>query len=250
MSYAISWPCTLSSPIKQKLLAISTPLKNTATLSQFAMNATTKPDDVNHHGLAYISEGIFALCFDHERVQTLNSVVISKDTWIDSQMLTVALQMGALFEEVEPIKFLWFREEQLLTLCEQHHECYKLMHFYKLQFRQQWLRSQYISQHLRSVRVAYLLHELATHTSTVLGAKPLLLLSQDQLAIMTGLSRPRVNEVLKVFNQEGIISQSRGRIYIENSNKLYRYLPSNIDSIHSSLSNTQREHEEHPSLFR
>ncbi|MDN2480776.1 Crp/Fnr family transcriptional regulator [Vibrio agarivorans] len=228
MSYAISWPCELSHTLQQKLLAISTPLKNAATLMQFATNVIAKPYDSHQRGIAYISEGVISICFDSEQVQTQNSVILGKGVWIDSEMLIAALQMGGFIEEVEPLKYLWFREDQLLTTCGQHHDYYKLLHHYKRPLNQQWLQAQHISQHVRDVRVAYLLHELALQTSTVLGAKPLLLLSQDQLAIMTGLSRPRVNEVLKKFKHDGLISQARGRIYIEDTTQLAAYLPPRI----------------------
>ncbi|QIA63715.1 helix-turn-helix domain-containing protein [Vibrio astriarenae] len=232
MSYAISWPCELSHHLQQKLLAISTPLKNTATLTQFALNAIAKPNDVSRWGIAYISEGVISICFDNDQVQTQNSVILGQGAWIDSEMMIYALQMGGFIEEIEPLKYLWFRKEQLLSISEQNHEGYKLLHHSKKTLRQQWLQAQHISQHVRDVRVAYLLHELARQTSTVLGAKPLLLLSQDQLAIMTGLSRPRVNEVLKKFNSDGIISQARGRIYIEDNVQLAAYLPPHIHLAH------------------
>ncbi|GEA51491.1 hypothetical protein VIN01S_22950 [Vibrio inusitatus NBRC 102082] len=228
MNSKIAWPCELPDSLTQALIASSIPLQGSDSLLQFAHQVLSGSTESINKGIAYISQGALSISFDSNHTQCSCAIIIGKNTWIDTEILSVSLQMGAIIEEIEPIEWLWFTESNILRLCSHEPLCYKLLHFYKLAFRKYWLRSQQISQHSKFIRVAYILLELSETITVKQGAVPLIVLSQDQLALMTGLSRPRVNEVLNEFRDEGVITLSRGRVYIDNKQQLIEKMPDGI----------------------
>ena len=85
------------------------------------------------------------------------------------------------------------------------------------------------SIHEKEQKTIYVLLELAARQTNVTGAKVSINISQTQLSTITGISRPRLNEVLKSIEQQGLVTIQRGKVSISDFEGLYeRISPMNL----------------------
>ncbi len=204
---SILWPCELSRNLKESLLSIAQPTDN-------LLNG-------HEQGLFYVVQGLAFAHFAPETiVNTMNSAVIRKGIWIGSSQQNKRIHVHSHIEEVNPLTLLYFPKDKISKLCDVNPETYKFLYHTRDTISSTWLTSQLVSLFDKETRIVFALTQLAEHSQSIQGSVIRLELSQKQLSIITGISRPRLNEVLKSLEQSNEVSLERGSIFINDLAKL------------------------------
>ncbi|MGB5443985.1 MAG: Crp/Fnr family transcriptional regulator [Psychromonas sp.] len=195
------WPCPLSNHLKVQLLAIAQSEKGAQRM-------------IKNSGLCYIKSGLACLYYASEQMNNTLGYVIGSGDWIGASTLMKKNKLFLLSAELEPIEYLFFPTEKILRIAKAEMEIYKLLYHCMIHMQPIYLQSQLTSLHDKETRVVYMLLCLAQKKQTVNGAKTVINITQEQLCLATGISRPRINEVLKKFEKHQEIAIKRGKIYI------------------------------------
>ncbi|WP_117234018.1 Crp/Fnr family transcriptional regulator [Vibrio maerlii] len=204
---SIQWPCPLSEDTKQALIDIA---QTTDSLSH-----------PNEQGVFYVLHGIAFVHFSPETVvNTMNSAVIRRGIWVGSPEQNKRIQVHSHVEEVSPLQLVFFPHDKLNKLCEVNLEVYKFLYHSREAMTSSWLTSQLVTLFDKETRIVYTLTELAEYAQNIQGSVIRLELSQKQLSTITGISRPRLNEVLKNLESANELSLERGNIFINDLKRL------------------------------
>lgn len=114
-----------------------------------------------------------------------------------------------------PTHLLWVPQVALLKLLDDHPRYWRefaLLMSHKLRLAFVALEQQSLMS--AAPRVAYRLLQIAAGYGEVEGARRVLQLSQEQLALMLALSRQTTNQILKALEQDGVLRLSYGEIEI------------------------------------
>lgn len=129
-------------------------------------------------------------------------------------MINQSFKVHATIEELEPVEVIFFPKDKIDQIAGKDPLVYKFLYHSSLESQQAWLKAQIVSLHNRETRVVYALLEVSRHTSQIQGSIVSVNASQKQLSSITGISRPRLNEVLKMLESNGEISVMRGAIHL------------------------------------
>ncbi|WP_372882416.1 Crp/Fnr family transcriptional regulator [Psychromonas sp.] len=195
------WPCPISNHSKEQL----------ARIAQSGNGCTNL---LKTSGICYIKKGLAILYYASGQMNNTLGYVIGSGDWIGASTLLNKEELFLLSAELEPVEFLFFSTQKILHLAETEPEMYKLLYYCMVHMQPVYLQSQLTSLHDKEVRVAYMLLFLAQKKQTIKGAKIIITITQEQLCLATGISRPRINEVLKKFEKHREIVIERGKIYI------------------------------------
>lgn len=200
----IIWPCTLSKQLKRQLLSIS----------ESGEGLPASQNKQYFPGLYYIKSGLATISILSENMNNTLGFVLGEKDWLGANAIGYMDELYLLSVELEPIKHLFFCKEKVINLAQTTPEVYKLL-FHCLQKDQpkHW-QVTLNTLHDKEVRIVYTLLSLAGKKTVIKGAKISIKITQEQLCIVTGLSRPRVNEVLKAIEKAHEISIERGTIHI------------------------------------
>tara|TARA_Y100001956_G_scaffold80665_1_gene96328 strand:+ start:2053 stop:2736 length:684 start_codon:yes stop_codon:yes gene_type:complete len=212
-----SWPCELPEETKRSIV-----------LSAIKLNQLPQTTHSTEHiaGIVYVKSGIACITFGSDQTNTMNSGIYGSGTWLGGSMINHDLKLHATIEEIEPISIIYFPKDKIDHLAQQDPFIYKWLYNCSLSTQKQWLMAQVVSLYDRETRVVYTLLEIAKHTKQIQGSKTKLHASQKQLSIITGISRPRLNEVLKNLESNQEISVSRGAIHLLDEERLQQRLMS------------------------
>lgn len=201
----IIWPCQLPASTKEAIVLCA------IRANQLGANTgSTRPIP----GITYINSGIACISFGAEQTNSMNSGVYGKGSWLGGSMINQSFKLHTTIEELEPVDVIFFPKDKIELLAERDPHVYKLLYFCSLDSQQQWLTAQIVSLYNRETRVVFALLEVARHTTQIKGSVLSVNASQKQLSNITGISRPRLNEVLKMLETNGEISVSRGTIHL------------------------------------
>jgi len=201
----IKWPCELPSTTKEAIVLNATRIQQLGPV-------TTQGRQLN--GVMYIKRGIAGIGFSSEHTNTMNAAIFGTGNWLGASVINHVIRVLANIEQVEPIEIIFFAKDKIEQLAEKDPNIFKWLYYGSLQSQHQWLTAQAVSLHDREVRVIYTLLEIAKYANQVQGSVSAVHASQKQLSIMAGISRPRLNEVLKMLEASGEISVSRGSIHL------------------------------------
>lgn len=203
----IRWPCQISQSLEQELLSI-------ARVEHGLKPMGLKTGYSELKGICYVLEGTSALCFPSFDLNSVSSFLIGRHDWFGLLAIDSRIKGYVITEEIEPITFLLFPKKSVETLARQQVEVYKWMFYIGKSVNTKWMQANISSLHDLHSRVVYILLELMLRQPIMAGVLPRIKISQQQLGLLTGISRPRLNEVLKAFEQAGDISLQRGFIQI------------------------------------
>ena len=195
------WPCPVSNHVKEQLASIAQAGYGCKNLLKTS-------------GICYIKKGLAILYYASGQMNSTLGYVIGSGDWIGASTLMNKRELFLLSAELEPVEFLFFPTQKILQLAETEPEIYKLLYYCMVHMQPVYLQSQLTSLHDKEVRVTYMLLCLAQKKQTIHGAKTAIAITQEQLCLATGITRPRINEVLKKFEKHHEIAIERGKIYI------------------------------------
>lgn len=213
----IIWPTTLSNNTKRKLIKIA------QCKTEFTDNRQIFSD-----GVCYIYQGNAAICMQSRNLKTVNSMVMGKQEWFgDCQSVKNDLVSFSL-SEIEPLNLIFFPRNQLNLLMDDDLEVVKWLYHVVNASQQKWRQSQLLSSENKLIKISYLLIELAMHQKQIKGVIPKIAISQQQISMIIGIARQRVNEALKQLESLGYIELERSSVYITDFTALCRILD-NVD---------------------
>lgn len=201
----IIWPCELPSETKEAIVL------SAIRVNQFG---TSLPSSRQTSGVTYINKGIASISFGSEQTNTMNAGVYGKGSWLGGSIINQSFKLHATIEEIEPVEAIFFPKDRIDQLAEKDTNIYKWLYHSSLDTQQQWLLAQVVSLHDRETRVVFALLQIARYTSQIKGSLTAVNASQKLLSSVTGISRPRLNEVLKMLESSGEVSVSRGSIHL------------------------------------
>jgi CRP-like cAMP-binding protein len=205
-SEQIAWPCELSSETKLQLTAISR-----------SVNSNNANLPANHwlmDGVYYLRQGMLTVTLTSDSDKQYVSTVIAKGDWFGVLAIERSEPMVVATVEVAPSSYWFFPAASIDKLAKGNAEIYKWLYFAACQFQPRLLGAMMSEHHSRRTRVVYVLLELSARQTTISGALPQLKVSQQKLSEICCLTRPRLNEVLKALQHQGLIVVQRGAIQL------------------------------------
>lgn len=165
-------------------------------------------------GVCYIYQGNAAICMQSRNLKTVNSMVMGKQEWFGDCQSIKNNFLSFSLSEIEPLNLIFFPRNQLNSLMTDDLEVVKLLYHVVNSSQQKWRQSQFISAENKLIRITYLLIELAMHQKRIKGVIPKIAISQQQVSIIIGIARQRVNEALKQLEGLRYIELERNSVYI------------------------------------
>ncbi|MCK8079696.1 Crp/Fnr family transcriptional regulator [Vibrio sp. 1CM24A] len=222
ISEQIQWPCELPQELIDSLIEIAV-----FKTSVHSLEITQKFQ--NLPGVFYILSGSAGICFSTENMKSISGGVIGRGDWIGALTLHADYNLFAVAEEVEPITMVLFPAEKVLALAEEQCMVFKWLLHSGTRAQSIWMQAYLSSIHEKEQKTIYVLLELAARQNNIAGATVSINISQTQLSTITGISRPRLNEVLKGIEQQGLVKIQRGKVFITDVEGLYeRISPMNL----------------------
>jgi|TARA_B100001059_G_scaffold57277_1_gene52599 CRP-like cAMP-binding protein len=222
ISKQIQWPCDLPQDFIDSLLEI-------AVLKTGIHSLEITKKFQNLPGVFYILTGSAGICFSTESMKSLSGGVIGRGDWIGALSVHVDYSLFALAEEVDPITMVLFPSDKILDLAERKCMVFKWLLHCGAKGQSIWMQAYLSSIHEKEQKTIYVLLELAARQTNITGATVSINISQSQLSNITGISRPRLNEVLKGIEQQGLVKIQRGKVSITNVERLYEHIsPMNL----------------------
>nr|WP_119009227.1 Crp/Fnr family transcriptional regulator [Vibrio superstes] len=215
----IVWPCDLPNELKEQLLNIAVPCQGIKALP-FTLSYCSVP------GVYYVVKGSCGLCFTTNDTKSVLGAVVGAKDWFGALNMGTGRKIFGVAEELEDIHFLMFPEAKVLKLAEREPLVYKWLFNAGVHAQSFIMQAMISAIHQKEQKVMYVLLELHSRQSqsgTTINA------SQAQLSSITGLSRPRLNEVLKGFEKQGLIEVQRNKVLIKDIEALSKLLsPMNL----------------------
>lgn len=201
----IKWPCELPNETKEAIILNAIKIQSIGN---------TAGQGGNLKGLLYIKKGIAGIGFGSEQTNTMNSGIFGTGDWLGGSIMNSNIRVHVHIEQFEPLEIIFFAKEKLDILAAKDPHIFQFLYHASLKTQNKWLLAQAVSLYKREARVVFSLLELTKHSKQIKGSLTALHASQKQLSLITGISRPRLNEVLKMLETTGEISVSRGAIHI------------------------------------
>lgn len=190
ISEQIQWPCELSADLIESLMDIAV-LKTGVDSFEITKKFQRFP------GVFYILSGSAGICFSTENMKSLSGGVIGRGDWVGALSIHADYNLFAVAEEVEPITMVLFPAVKVLELAERKCMVFKWLLHCGTKTQSIWMQAYLSSIHEKEQKTIYVLLELAARQINIAGAAVSINISQTQLSTITGISRPRLNEVLK-----------------------------------------------------
>lgn len=168
--------------------------------------------NVTPKGVIYLHKGVSTLCWLNLDTARMVGGILGRGDWLFAGTIDSDVRLFGVSEELEPVTLLLFPERAVLELAAKSDEVFKWL-FYSMQRMQLvWHQANLNAMHNLNARVAYGLIDLASKAGVATSSAPVIRISQQQLANVTGITRPRVNEALKQFEKAGELKVIRGGI--------------------------------------
>lgn len=209
----MQWPCPLPDETKSRLIAIAQP---------FDYKRLTGPMP----GVFYIASGCLVGYTTNMTTDNSLGLVFGHGSWFGIQSIdNPEYAPSELYDALLPTQLWLFPRQELERLLAQDQEIYKFLFYIAQQIGRITLQLGSNTLYCLTTRVTYLLLELANQHPFTATQEPVLLITQQTLSQIAGISRPRVNEVLKLLSDAGEIAVSRGEIQLLDPTALKARLP-------------------------
>ncbi|WP_286262646.1 Crp/Fnr family transcriptional regulator [Thalassotalea atypica] len=174
-------------------------------------------------GLVYIKSGRFSMSMPQNNMETIYSFVIEPQRWLGSVSLLGLPSPVVLINEIEKTELLYIPTKELIQIADNNPMVYKWLLNIATDNFPKWFQAHLIAFSTRETRVLYCLTtllplEVSNNNQTEIN------ISQQKISDICGLSRPRVNEVLKLLEQQEVLLLSHKKIQITNINKFFKKL--------------------------
>ena len=209
----IIWPCELGSSLKERLLSIG-------SIKQGVTSLGGTPKQPYSKYICYLFEGIAILNSSSSETSTTIGGVIGPQSWFGVAGMDEAARPDFTSEEVAPVGLIAFPHKLLLKLAEQDSEVFKFLFYIAQSLLKKWTQAAVTSIHNKEMRIVFALLELLVLQHKKDDVIPSIKISQQQLSFLSGISRPRANEVLKGLEIAEEIEIARGSLHIINLSKL------------------------------
>ncbi len=177
----------------------------------------------NFSGLIYIKKGRFSISLPHQNLDTLYSFIIEPNTWFGGLTLMPLPHPFILINEIENVELLYIPKNRLTEIADKHPLIYKWLLNTVADNIPQWFQVPLIALSNKKIRVVYCLATLLPIDKSKLSVIEIEA-SQQKISDICGLSRPRVNEVLKELEQDKLIQVLHKKIVILNIKALFKLL--------------------------
>jgi len=217
---SINWVKPLSDKFKDKLINIGQHI----TIDQ---NDHITLQQLPSAGVIYFLKGTAVITMQTLNLKTINNMVFGQGDWVGDYQPQKDSALSFKFSLVGSISIILFENEKLQHLMREDMETYRWLYYISNELKPKWLQSQLLGPENKQVRIIYLLLDLALHSKqSKVNTK--LIISQQELSEMIGISRQRVNEVLIHLQSMDYISLERNCINLLNIKGL-SYLLNNLD---------------------
>ncbi|GLS90913.1 hypothetical protein GCM10007916_19800 [Psychromonas marina] len=210
----IQWPGPISEGLKQQLFEIAQPGKG--------LPDTQKKTDFP--GIYYITAGLATLSVQSENMNNSLGFVLGTNDWVGANTVGKLSDIFLLTVEIEPVEYLFLCRKKVTLLAEKNLEVYKFLFHCLNKMQPVFWQVSLTALHDKEARIVYTLVSLAQKKKIIQGTKVSIKITQEQLCAVTGLSRPRINEVLKKIEKAHEISIERGVIHILDTDALGKRL--------------------------
>lgn len=177
----------------------------------------------NFSDLIFIKKGRFSISFPHSDLSTVFSFIIEPNSWFGALTFMSSPHPFVLINELEDAELLYISNSRLSELAEKNPLIYKWLLHVAADNIPKWFQAQLISFSHKKDRVIYCLATLVS-PNNVWNENFELNVTQQELSELCGLSRPRVNEVLKDLEQQEFICVKHKRVTIKQPNALFSLL--------------------------
>lgn len=219
----IQWPCPLPDETKSRILAIAQPYDH---------KKLTGPMP----GVFYVASGCLVGYATNMNLDNSLGLVFGQGSWFGIQSIgNPEYAPSELYDALRPTQLWLFPRQELERLLVQDQEIYKFLFYIAQQIGRITLQLGSNTLFCLTTRVTYLLLELANQHPSATTQTPVLLITQQILSQIAGISRPRVNEVLKLLSDAGEIAVSRGEIQLLDPTALKARLPNLSFMYHDPL---------------
>ncbi|MGL4754914.1 MAG: Crp/Fnr family transcriptional regulator [Aeromonadaceae bacterium] len=209
----IQWPCTLPEQAQALLLQIARPFDASRLMGPMP-------------GIFYVQSGCVVGYATNEAMDNSLGLVFGHGSWFGIQYIdNPDYAPVELFETLLPTRLWLFPKAALQPLLEQEPALYKLLFFISQQIGRMTLQLGNNTLFSLTTRVTYLLLELANQHGLLDHPQPTIKLTQQHLSQIAGISRPRVNEVLRLLADGNEIAVRRGEIQLLDFAALKARLP-------------------------
>lgn len=209
----ILWPCPLPEETQSKLQAIAQP---------FDYKRLTGPMP----GVFYVASGCLIAYTTNAATDSSLGIIFGRGSWFGIQSIdNPEYAPNELYDALLPSQLWLFPRQELERLLAQDQEIYKFLFYIAQQIGRITLQLGSNTLYCLTTRVTYLLLELANQHQLTEMPTPVITITQQTLSQIAGISRPRVNEVLKVLADANEIAVSRGEIQLLDIAALKARLP-------------------------
>ncbi|MCL1068982.1 Crp/Fnr family transcriptional regulator [Shewanella olleyana] len=203
----IIWPCELSERTKADILDVAIEIDGIDKYS-------TLIDGDHQRGLLYCVQGLGTFATTSLDNRPLASFIFGKQMWVGAVAIEIYPKINLYTCELEPLKSLFFPKKDLNTLAETNGEVYKLFYSIMRTNSPKLVQGMHLSFYGIEERINFFLLELARSKKLTDSPRIEIKITQQQLSEIANVSRPRVNEILNKFAQQGFIELVRGKMII------------------------------------
>jgi CRP-like cAMP-binding protein len=177
----------------------------------------------NFSGLCFIRKGRFSISLPQQNLETLYSYIVETNTWFGALTMMPIPHPFLLINELEEVELLYISKDRLTEIADANPLIYKWLLNIAADNMPQWFQVPQIALSNKKIRVIYCLCTLLPLNQND-DSLVEIAASQQNISDICGLSRPRVNGVLKELEQQGLIEIQHKKISIKQPNVLFKQL--------------------------
>ncbi len=201
------WPCELPDAAR-------------AALSKSAQIHALDMDDYlvlgrgHMNGLFYVMRGIVVAGIPNLAKST-PFVLFKAGDWFGGTVIYNGADFQYRITSVEDSRIVFIPGHVIRDAAENHHELFRLLYLVTSKRARATLEMLFVSSGMTlTQKVAYFLLEVAKRFPRVVGATPMISMSQTLLAQMLGVSRLSLNRQLHLLAENNIIAIERKKVFI------------------------------------
>jgi len=167
----------------------------------------------NFSGVAFVTQGKFSISIPQQNMSVLYSYIVEECSWFGGLTLMQLPHPFLLIDEIEPVKLLFISKSKVIQLADANPFIYKWLLNMAAENIPQWFQAPLIAFSSKYLRTLYCLVTLLPINVKEISSIELNI-TQQELSNICGLSRPRVNEVLRNLETQNIVELQQKKIII------------------------------------
>ncbi len=176
----------------------------------------------NFSGLCFVKKGRFSISLPQQNLETLYSYIVEANSWFGALTLMPIPHPFLLINEIETVELLYISKNRLTEIADENPLIYKWLLNIAADNMPQWFQVPQIALSNKKIRVIFCLCTLLPLNNT--SALVEIVASQQNISDICGLSRPRVNGVLKELEQQELLQIQHKKIVITKPEALFKEL--------------------------